>query len=224
MQCKCHIMPQSSSTRLSPLDRLIGQFDRALRTLSPGTTTGYRTSPAEHVPGGELTQKENLHAAGLMRINHAGEVCAQGLYQGQALTARLANVRKKMEKAADEEVDHLAWCEERLQQLHSHPSRLNPLWYGLSFGLGAAAGLINDKVSLGFVAATEEQVGEHLRDHLKRLPPQDTKSKTILQTMLKEEEEHGKSALRAGGHKFPKPVKQLMRLTSKIMTVTSYRI
>ncbi|MBC6903981.1 demethoxyubiquinone hydroxylase family protein [Saccharophagus sp. K07] len=217
-------MPQTSQDKLSPLDRLICQFDRALQTLSPGAVPGYRPSPAAEIDDAELSAQEARHAAGLMRVNHTGEVCAQGLYQGQAATAKLSHIRKKMERAADEEIDHLAWCEERLAQLQSHPSKLNPLWYGLSFGIGATAGLISDKISLGFVAATEEQVGEHLKDHLKRLPPQDEKSRAILQTMLKEEEEHGNNALRAGGYKFPQPVKRLMRLTSKLMTSTSYRI
>lgn len=217
-------MHQSSFRRLSVADHLIGQFDRALRTLHPGGIAAHRPSPATQADETELSARERRHAAGLMRVNHTGEVCAQALYQGQAATAKLARVRKKMEAAADEEIDHLAWCDERLRQLHSRPSLLNPLWYGLSFSLGAAAGLVNDKVSLGFVAATEEQVGEHLRDHLKRLPQEDQKSRVIVQTMLKEEETHGQNALRAGGYRFPKPVKALMRLTSKLMTTSSYRV
>jgi ubiquinone biosynthesis monooxygenase Coq7 len=217
-------MHQSLFQRLSLADRLIAQFDRALRTLHPGGVAPHRPSPAEHLVDTDLSATERRHAAGLMRVNHAGEVCAQALYQGQAATAKLANVRQKMEKAADEEIDHLAWCDERLRQLDSRPSLLNPLWYGLSFGLGAAAGLVSDKASLGFVAATEEQVGDHLRDHLKHLPPEDQKSRAIVQTMLREEEAHGQSALRAGGYRFPKPVKKMMRLTSKLMTATSYRM
>lgn len=217
-------MHQSPFQRLSVTDRLINQFDRALRTLHPGGIAAHRPSPAAPVNESELSDRERRHAAGLMRVNHSGEVCAQALYQGQAATAKLANVRKKMEIAADEEIDHLAWCDERLRQLHSRPSLLNPIWYGLSFGLGAAAGLVSDKASLGFVAATEEQVGEHLREHLKHLPADDQKSRAIVQTMLKEEETHGQNALRAGGYRFPKPVKALMRLTSKVMTTSSYRI
>lgn len=217
-------MHQSHFQRPSLTDRLIGQFDRALRTLHPGGITAHRPSPAEHLPDADLPAAGRRHAAGLMRVNHTGEVCAQALYQGQAATAKLAKVRHKMEKAADEEIDHLAWCDERLRQLNSQPSLLNPLCYGLSFGLGATAGLVSDKASLGFVAATEEQVGDHLRDHLKRLPADDHKSRAIVQTMLKEEEAHGQSALRAGGYRFPKPIKKLMRLTSKLMTASSYRI
>lgn len=217
-------MHQSSFQRLSLADHLISQFDRALRTLHPSGVAANRPSPAEHLADRNLSGTERRHTAGLMRVNHSGEVCAQALYQGQAATAKLARVRKKMEIAADEEIDHLAWCDQRLRELDSRPSVLNPLWYGLSFGLGATAGLISDKVSLGFVAATEEQVGHHLRDHLQQLPPEDIKSRAVVQTMLTEEEEHGRNALRAGGYRFPKPVKKLMRLTSKLMTATSYRV
>jgi ubiquinone biosynthesis monooxygenase Coq7 len=158
-----------------------------------------------------------------MRVNHAGEVCAQALYQGQALTAKLPAVREEMEHAADEEIDHLAWCQERLQQLDSHPSLLNPLWYGLSFGIGAAAGKISDRISLGFVAATEDQVCKHLEDHLQRLPEQDERSRAVVEQMLVDEEKHAHSALNAGGMRFPAPVKGLMTLVSKAMTKTSYR-
>lgn len=218
------IMPQTRHTRLSHGDRLIVQLDRALRTLIPGHRAAARPSPAENVFHTSLSPAETRRAAGLMRVNHAGEVCAQALYQGQALTAKLPRVRQKMELAADEEIDHLVWCEERLTQLRSRPSLLNPLWYGLSFALGAGAGLVSDKLSLGFLAATEDQVGAHLRDHLRTLPAEDLKSRAIVQTMLQEEEAHGAEALRAGGHRFPKPVKWLMRITSKAMTLTSYRI
>ena len=210
--------------RLSPLDRLLVQADRALRTLSPGTNSLTRRSPATAVPEGELDAGQKRHAAGLMRVNHTGEVCAQALYQGQALTARLPQVRGEMEAAADEEIDHLAWCEERLNQLGSRPSILNPLWYGLSFGIGAAAGLVSDRVSLGFVAATEDQVCHHLCDHLQDLPETDDKSRAIVDQMLVDEAKHGHTALAAGGLRFPGPVKALMRLTSKAMTTTSYRI
>jgi ubiquinone biosynthesis monooxygenase Coq7 len=217
-------MHQTQHPRLSRSDRLIVQLDRALRTLAPGRSATARISPAEDVFHTTLSADETRRAAGLMRVNHAGEVCAQALYQGQALTAKLPRVRNKMESAADEEIDHLVWCEERLKQLHSRPSLLNPLWYGLSFALGAGAGLVSDKLSLGFVAATEDQVGAHLRDHLRRLPEEDLKSRAIVQTMLREEEAHGAEALRAGGHRFPKPVKWLMSLASKAMTLTSSRV
>jgi len=151
-------------------------------------------------------------------------VCAQALYQGQALTARLPRVREAMEQAADEEIDHLAWCDQRLRQLGSHTSVLNPLFYGLSFGLGATAGLISDRISLGFVAATEDQVCKHLDDHLQQLPEDDEKSRAILEQMRTDEAEHSTAALEAGGLRFPAPVKFGMSLMAKVMTKTTYRI
>jgi len=209
---------------LSPLDRLIVQADRALRTLSPGKCSHERPSPAAQTADGELSDAEKRHAAGLMRVNHSGEVCAQALYQGQALTAKLPGVKAEMEQAADEEIDHLAWCEERISQLGSHTSLLNPLWYSLSFGIGAAAGLVSDRVSLGFVAATEDQVCKHLESHLQTLPEQDHKSRDIVEQMLVDEAKHAHSALDAGGMRFPGPVKAAMSLVSKAMTKTSYRL
>ena len=214
----------SNQRNLSGLDRLLLQADRALRTLSPGAPTHARPSPAKSADESQLSDAERRHAAGLMRVNHSGEVCAQALYQGQALTAKLPEVRGEMEQAADEEIDHLAWCEQRLRELDSRPSLLNPLWYGLSFGLGAAAGKISDRVSLGFVAATEEQVCKHLDSHLQRLPQQDQRSRAVVEQMLEDEAEHQHAALAAGGARFPGPVKGLMRLVSKAMTSASYRI
>ncbi|WGL15016.1 2-polyprenyl-3-methyl-6-methoxy-1,4-benzoquinone monooxygenase [Microbulbifer bruguierae] len=214
----------SSQRQLTGLDRLLLQADRALRTLSPGSPCHERPSPAKAVDAAELSDSERRHAAGLMRVNHSGEVCAQALYQGQALTAKLPQVRAEMEHAADEEIDHLAWCEQRLQELDSRPSLLNPLWYGLSFGIGAAAGKISDKVSLGFVAATEEQVCKHLQSHLQKLPAQDEKSRAVVEQMLVDEAKHQHAALDAGGARFPGPVKGLMTLVSKAMTSVSYRI
>jgi len=213
-----------SARRLSPLDQLLVQADRALRTVALDQHPTTRPSPAETVDEGELDDSERRHAAGLMRVNHSGEVCAQALYQGQALTAALPDVREEMEQAADEEIDHLQWCEERLRALESHPSVLNPVWYGLSFGLGAGAGLVGDKVSLGFVAATEEQVCKHLESHLERLPPADRKSRAVVEQMLEDERRHGHSALAAGGADFPAPVKAAMTLVSKVMTSLSYRL
>jgi ubiquinone biosynthesis monooxygenase Coq7 len=172
----------------------------------------------------ELDEPTARHVAGLMRINHTGEVCAQALYQGQALTAKLPDVRAAMEHAADEEIDHLAWCEQRIRQLGSHPSVLNPLFYGLSFGVGAVAGLISDKISLGFVAATEDQVVKHLSEHLQQLPANDDKSRAILEQMRLDEERHATSALEAGGLRFPTPVKFGMTLLSKVMTKSAYRL
>jgi len=170
----------------------------------------------------DTTQKR--HIAGLMRINHTGEVCAQALYQGQALTASLPETREKMEQAAEEEIDHLVWCEQRIGELDSHTSLLNPLFYGLSFAIGATAGAISDKVSLGFVAATEDQVCKHLDDHLQQIPETDGKSRAILEQMRIDEEQHATSALDAGGYRFPAPVKFGMSLLAKVMTSSSYRI
>jgi len=214
----------SSQRQLTGLDRLLLQADRALRTLSPGSPCHERPSPSKTVDEAELSDRERRHAAGLMRVNHSGEVCAQALYQGQALTAKLPQVRAEMEHAADEEIDHLAWCEQRLDELGSRPSLLNPLWYGLSFGIGAAAGKISDKVSLGFVAATEEQVCKHLESHLQELPAQDEKSRAVVEQMLVDEAKHQHAALDAGGARFPGPVKGLMTLVSRAMTSASYRV
>ncbi|GAB2512213.1 2-polyprenyl-3-methyl-6-methoxy-1,4-benzoquinone monooxygenase [Microbulbifer agarilyticus] len=214
----------SSHRQLTGLDRLLLQADRALRTLSPGSPCHERPSPAKAVDEAELSDSERRHTAGLMRVNHSGEVCAQALYQGQALTAKLPEVRAEMEHAADEEIDHLAWCEQRLDELGSRPSVLNPLWYGMSFGIGAAAGKISDKVSLGFLAATEEQVCKHLEGHLQELPEQDEKSRAVVEQMLVDEAKHQHAALDAGGARFPGPVKGLMTLVSKAMTSVSYRL
>ncbi|MFG0723823.1 2-polyprenyl-3-methyl-6-methoxy-1,4-benzoquinone monooxygenase [Pseudomonas sp. GLN_6] len=214
----------ASERHFSPVDRLLLQADAALRTLLPFSGQPTRPSPAIVQPEAELDERQAQHVAGLMRINHTGEVCAQALYQGQALTAKLPQVRQAMEHAADEEIDHLAWCEQRIRQLGSQPSILNPLFYGLSFGVGAAAGLISDKVSLGFVAATEDQVVKHLDDHLQQIPLEDQKSRAILEQMRVDEEQHACNALDAGGLRFPAPVKFGMSLLAKVMTSTTYRV
>ncbi len=208
--------------RLSLIDRLISETDTVMRTLANRGNTAGRASPAAGHSEAALTASERKHVAGLMRVNHAGEVCAQALYQGQALTARLPTVRDEMQDAAAEEVDHLVWCAERLRELDSHPSVLNPAWYGLSLTLGAVAGAIGDRVSLGFVAATEERVCRHLKDHLRELPDEDRKSRLILQQMLEDEERHGQNALEAGGTDFPRPLKEAMSAVSRAMTRSSY--
>ncbi len=210
--------------RLSLLDRLITEADTVLRTVTSRGHSAARPSPAEGHSDTELSDAERRHVAGLMRVNHTGEVCAQALYQGQALTAKLPTVREEMQQAAGEEVDHLVWCEQRLRELDSQPSVLNPAWYGLSFALGAVAGAIGDKVSLGFVAATEERVCKHLQDHLKSLPEDDRKSRLILQQMLEDERRHGDNALAAGGTDFPRPVKDAMTVVSRVMTGSSYKM
>ena len=208
----------------SLLDQLVENADQVLRTLSGNANQAGRPSPAAAAAETELSAAERRHAAGLMRVNHTGEVCAQALYQGQALTARLPDVRDEMEHAAAEEIDHLVWCEERLEELGSQPSRLNPLWYGLSFALGAAAGIAGDRWSLGFVAATEDRVCKHLEDHLERLPEDDQRSRRIVEQMLEDERRHGETALEAGGEDFPEPVKRAMARVSRLMTDSSYRI
>ncbi|MDH0214859.1 2-polyprenyl-3-methyl-6-methoxy-1,4-benzoquinone monooxygenase [Stutzerimonas stutzeri] len=213
-----------SQRHYSPADRLLMQADAALRTLLPFSGQPSRPSPALLKTETELSESEARHVAGLMRINHTGEVCAQALYQGQALTARLPQVRQAMEQAADEEIDHLAWCEQRIRQLGSHTSVLNPIFYGLSFGIGASAGLISDRISLGFVAATEDQVCKHLDDHLGQLPAGDEKSRAILEQMRDDEAQHSTAAIEAGGLRFPAPVKFGMSLVSKVMTKATYRI
>jgi ubiquinone biosynthesis monooxygenase Coq7 len=214
-----------SSTRLSLIDNFIINADRALRTLAAGSDmTSERPSPARPLDEADLSDAERKKSAALMRVNHTGEVCAQALYQGQALTAKLPNIRAEMEKAAEEEIDHLVWCQDRIDALGSHTSYLNPVWYGLSFAIGAGAGLVSDKVSLGFVAATEDQVCKHLQEHLYELPEQDIRSRAVVEQMLDDESRHAEMALSAGGYAFPAPVKGLMTLVSKVMTKTSYRI
>ncbi|MDY1344276.1 2-polyprenyl-3-methyl-6-methoxy-1,4-benzoquinone monooxygenase [Pseudomonas aeruginosa] len=214
----------SADRHYSPIDRFLLQADSALRTLLPFSGQPARPSPAIVEPDGELSEEDTRHIAGLMRINHTGEVCAQALYQGQSLTAKLPEVREAMEEAAEEEIDHLAWCEQRIRQLGSRPSVLNPIFYGLSFGVGAAAGLVSDRVSLGFVAATEDQVCKHLDEHLAQIPQEDRKSRAILEQMRIDEEQHSGNALAAGGLRFPAPVKLGMSLLAKVMTKSTYRI
>ena len=205
------------------LDKLINSFDQALRSLVPGSTAAHRENPAVQTET-QLAVSEARHVAGLMRVNHSGEVCAQALYHGQALTAKLPNVRREMEQAAVEEQDHLAWCEDRLKELDSHTSLLNPVWYGLSFGMGAIAGIAGDKYSLGFVAETERQVSMHLQHHISQLPEQDHRSRKILVQMNEDELQHRDTALNAGGVDLPVPVKMTMTAISKLMTKTSYFI
>ena len=200
-------MPDLQRSQFSGLDQLIVQFDQALRTLVPGSSAAQRPSPASRLEDEAFADADRRKVTGLMRINHTGEVCAQALYQGQALTARLPDIRQAMEHAAQEEVDHLVWCEQRLRELDSHPSALNPAWYALSFGMGAAAGLAGDKWSLGFVAETEQQVSEHLQEH-----------------MLVDERIHGETAKQAGGAALPPPVKVAMKLMSTLMKGLAYRV
>lgn len=203
-------------------DRLVGEADKVLRTLASDTVQPTRPSPAAGLPEAGLNEAERRQIAGFMRINHTGEVCAQALYQGQALTARLPAVREEMARAAQEEVDHLAWCNERLAALGAPPSLLNPLWYAMSFGIGAVAGMAGDKWSLGFVAETEQQVCEHLQSHLASLPLNDQRTRAVLAQMHVDEAEHRDMALRAGAAELPPPVQHAMRLMARVMTRTTY--
>ena len=198
------------------------QLDTGLRTLFGKPNITERANPENTVAEGELTLSEKDLAGRLMRINHSGEVAAQGLYQGQALTAKLPEVRQKMERAAQEENDHLDWCEQRINELGTHTSYLNPLWYLGSVTIGATAGLAGDKWSLGFVAETEHQVVRHLSSHLNQVAENDHKSRAILEQMKEDEGQHATVAVNAGGAELPLPLKKFMALASKVMTKTAY--
>ena len=214
-------MPERKQTFI---DQCIAQTDQALRTVFGEPIGSGRENPAEPAIDNELSSTERAASICLMRVNHAGEVCAQALYQGQALTARSHETRKKMTQAAVEENDHLTWCRQRIQQLGGHTSLLNPVWYAGSLAMGAASGLLGDKWSLGFLAETETQVVKHLEGHLQRLPAGDNKSHAILKQMQTDEAKHQAAAIKAGGVELPVPVKKMMSLMSKIMTTTTYRI
>lgn len=210
--------------KYSQIDQIFIELDKAVTTIWGKPPTTNRRYPDDDVKNGELSESERKHAAGLMRVNHSGEVSAQALYQGQALTAKLPTVRAAMEAAAMEENDHLVWCENRLEDLGSHKSVLNPLWYVGSFAIGALAGKVGDKWSLGFVAETEKQVVRHLDSHLKSISDSDAKSRAVIEQMKKDELHHGTVALEAGGEALPALIKKLMGLVSKVLTRTSYRI
>ncbi|WP_419630651.1 2-polyprenyl-3-methyl-6-methoxy-1,4-benzoquinone monooxygenase, partial [Thiolapillus sp.] len=199
-------------------------LDQALRTLFGRPLVTERSNPAEECTESELPESQKDHVARLMRINHTGEVCAQALYQGQALTARKEEVRRSMERSAAEENDHLDWCEQRVEELGGRLSILNPLWYAGSFALGAAAGLAGDKWSLGFVAETEKQVEGHLDEHLAQVPESDCRTRAILEQMKEDEIRHGQTAKAHGGAELPGPVRVAMKLTSKLMTASVYRL
>jgi ubiquinone biosynthesis monooxygenase Coq7 len=207
---------------LSPLDRLLCGIERALETVA-GQPAASRPSPARHAPHAELDDVARRHAAGLMRVNHTGEVCAQALYDGQAALARDAANREHLLHAAAEETDHLAWCGQRLAELDSRPSMLNPLWYAGSYAIGALAALAGDAVSLGFVVETERQVEAHLDEHLESLPAQDERSRAVLVQMKVDEARHAQDAQARGGIDLPFPVPQLMRATSMAMKAVAYR-
>lgn len=209
---------------LSPTDRMLARLGRGLSMLADrGRGTG-RASPGGARPDTRLDEAERRHVAGLMRVNHAGEIAAQALYHGQAVVARSPQTREQLLAAAREEQDHLRWCEERLRELGDGPSRLEPLWYAGSFAIGAAAGLAGDRWSLGFIDETERQVSEHLGEHLTQLPAEDNRSRAILEQMRHDEERHGRDARDAGGRPLPSPVKRLMRQVARVMKFGAYRI
>ena len=206
------------------IDRFIVEFDTALRSVVGGAHAR-RLTPGSDAPSmTTLDPSQREHAAGLMRVNHVGEVCAQALYQSQKLVARKPEISRMLDHSGQEEMDHLAWCETRLQELGSHTSYLNPLWYAGSFAIGMLAGLAGDRWSLGFVAETEKQVENHLENHLKKLPEEDHRSRSIVDQMRIDEIEHGQAAISAGGSPLPEPVKKMMQLMSKVMTSTAYKI
>ncbi|MDE2307836.1 MAG: 2-polyprenyl-3-methyl-6-methoxy-1,4-benzoquinone monooxygenase [Xanthomonadaceae bacterium] len=208
---------------LTPFDRLLAGCERALEAIA-GAPPADRPSPAADIAEADLDDAERRHAAGLMRVNHTGEVCAQALYLGQAALARNADNREHLLHAAAEETDHLAWCAARLQQLDSRPSLLNPLWYLGSYAIGAAAALAGDPLSLGFVVETERQVEAHLAEHLEQLPAQDRRSRAVLTVMQADEIRHAQAAQQRGGIELPFPLPRLMHLSSLVMKKVAYRL
>ncbi|OLF39428.1 MULTISPECIES: 2-polyprenyl-3-methyl-6-methoxy-1,4-benzoquinone monooxygenase [unclassified Psychrobacter] len=209
---------------LSKIDNLLLGVDKALRAVVPHSNPSTRPLPVNDDTIPELSITESRHVAGLMRINHTGEVCAQGLYHGQAFSAKDDGVKQAMQQSAEEEVDHLVWCETRLQELGSHPSIFTPLWYGMSFGLGAVAGAISNEFSLGFVAETEAQVSEHLQDHIEQLPTQDKRSRAILAQMDIEELHHRELAINSGGATLSPPIRRTMRWMANRMKALAYHL
>ncbi len=209
---------------LTALDRLLAGVDNALRTVAAPAGHPARPNPAADLPPAELDARQKSHAAGLMRVNHAGEVAAQALYQGHAAVARDTSIEAQMQQAADEELDHLAWCEQRIHELGERTSLLSPLWYAGAFVIGAASGALGDRWSLGFIAETERQVCDHLDSHLEGLPAEDTRSRAIVATMRDEERQHGEDAVAAGAAELPPPIRKLMQATARVMTRTAYWI
>ena len=212
------------SRSYTPIDRFIIEIDNALRTATGLSKQARRENPAKTEPEIVMDEQQRKHAAGLMRINHAGEVCAQALYAGQAVTARNPEVQAEMQKAADEEIDHLGWCKERLDELDSRPSLLDPFWYAGSFAIGAAAGLAGDGWSLGFLKETENQVEAHLEGHIEKLPPEDVRSRAILDQMKIDEAKHARMAEDSGAFDLPPPVRRLMKVTAGAMKAIAYRV
>lgn len=204
-------------------DRLIREIDQVLRTVAAANVSA-RPYPAQGLPDPPADAEVRRHAAGLMRVNHAGEIAAQALYHGQALTAREPAVRAALDAAAREETDHLAWCEQRVRELQGRTSLLAPAWYAGSWLIGALAGLAGDRLSLGFVAETERQVVEHLESHLRELPASDLRSREVVERMRDDEARHGAAARDSGASELPEAIRRLMRHTARVMTRTAYRI
>jgi ubiquinone biosynthesis monooxygenase Coq7 len=213
-----------NADRLSPLDRLLAGIGLALETTTIATPTAARPFPAGNLADIDFDDAARRHAAGLMRVNHVGEVCAQALYIGQAAMAREGELRRHLLEAAAEENDHLAWCGERLQELGSRPSLLNPLWYAGAWAIGAGAALVGDPLSLGFVVETERQVEAHLDTHLDRLPPGDERSRAIVRVMKDDEARHAQNARAAGAATLPAPIPALMRFAADVMRAVAYRL
>lgn len=209
--------------RLSPIDRLVATVDRAMAAVASASPSS-RPSPAGAQPEGELSPAERELSGALMRVNHVGEICAQALYEGHALTTKDPELETFFRKAAQEEADHLAWTKQRLDELGARPSLLNPLWFGGAFAMGAVAGLLGRRVALGFMQETERQVEHHLAGHETRLPDADLRSRAVVAQMKADEVAHADEAAKLGAAVFPAPVKALMRATAAVMTTTAHRI
>jgi ubiquinone biosynthesis monooxygenase Coq7 len=229
----CNSCPLTDDTnnamkQYTQLDRFISQFDTTIKTLFGGIEAqATRPSPADNPndsldSDAALDNSERLQSARLMRVNHCGEICAQALYQGQALTAKNPTIKVLLNHSAEEEKDHLAWCEQRLTQLDSHTTYLGPFFYAGSFAIGVTAGALGDQWNLGFVGETEKQVEQHLASHLEKISTADLKSRAIIKQMQQDEINHGNTAMNAGGATLPKPIQAVMQLTSKAMTATTY--
>lgn len=209
---------------LSLIDQIITKFDSTLRAVAGASTDSARANPAENIVETLYNETQKKHVTGLMRVNHVGEVCAQALYQGQALTARSKSIQEKLQQAAADETDHLMWCQQRIKELGGHTSYLNPVWYFASLTIGMIAGLAGDKINLGFLAETEHQVERHLTEHLHKIPVQDEKTRQILLQMRDDEMKHAVTAEQAGAAELPVVVKMLMRMLSRVMTTVAYRV
>lgn len=221
LSVSCNVAARSRGA--DAMDKIIVEFDKVLRTLFCSAST-VRDMPGSELPEPELSEAEKQHAGGLMRVNHVGEICAQALYQGQAITCRTPEVRKALEQAGREETEHLAWTERRIEALGARKSLLNPFWYAGALSFGALAGKLGDGWNLGFLAETERQVEAHLAGHLNRLPEGDTRSRVVVEQMKVDEVNHAEMAVSLGARELPAPAKTIMRLVAKAMTTTAYYV